>query len=70
MDFIEVTFVKVTQGGVVGPRAQRLIATRHIASVSAGFLNTGHIVLSTGEKLTVQESYGELKKLLEAEAHA
>jgi hypothetical protein len=70
MDFIEVTFVKVTQGGVVGPRAQRLLATRHIASVSAGILNTGHIVLSTGETLNVQETYGDLKKLLEADTSA
>jgi hypothetical protein len=63
-DFIEVTLVNVEQGGNVGPRASRIIGIEHVAAVSSGVLGTGHIALTTGEKLNVQESYDELKKLL------
>jgi hypothetical protein len=63
-DFIEVTLVNVEQGGNVGPRALRLIGIDQIAVVSSGVLGTGHIALTTGEKLNVQESYDELKKVL------
>jgi len=63
-DFIEVTLVNVEQGGNVGPRASRVIGIEHIAVVSSGVLGTGYIAMTTGEKLSVQESYDEIKKLL------
>ena len=63
-EFIEVTLASMVQGGTAGPRSSRLIGVGQIATVSSGVLGTGTIVLATGEKLNVQESYDDIKKLL------
>jgi hypothetical protein len=63
-EFIEVTLASMVQGGTAGPRASRIIGIAHIATISSGVLGTGAIALATGEKMNVQESYDDLKKLL------
>jgi hypothetical protein len=60
---IEVTQVTVVSGGVLSPK-KRMIGTEHIVSVGSGAHNTTVIELVGGEKLNVQETYEEIKKLL------
>ncbi len=63
--FIEVTLVNITQEGV-SPAGKKTIGTAHIVAITEGQQGTGHITLSNGERLNVQETYAALKIALGA----
>jgi hypothetical protein len=63
--FVEVTLVNITHGAV-SPAGKKTIGTAHIVAITEGQQGTGHITLSNGERLNVQETYAALKIVLEA----